>query len=141
MTMKSATQALGRQTLILATGVALLLGALPALPATRSEPGVVQRGIASFYHDSLHGRRTASGQVYNKDEMSAAHRTLPLGTKVRVTDVASGRSILVRINDRGPFVRGRIIDLSRRAASELKLIRRGIAPVKVEVVSLPRAGA
>ena len=96
--------------------------------------GKVQKGIASYYHDSLHGRKTASGEIYNKNKMSAAHKRLPLGSKVRVTRVQTGKSIVVRINDRGPFVKGRIIDLSRKAAKKLGMIRRGIVPVKVEVL-------
>ncbi|EXJ15031.1 septal ring lytic transglycosylase RlpA family protein [Imhoffiella purpurea] len=103
----------------------------------RTNVGQVQKGIASYYHDSLHGRRTASGQVYNKNRLSAAHKTLPLGTKVRVTDTRTGRSILVKVNDRGPFVKGRIIDLSRKAARELGIIKKGVAKVELKVVKLP----
>jgi rare lipoprotein A len=99
--------------------------------------GHTQKGIASYYHNSLHGRKTASGQIYNKNKLSAAHKTLPLGTKVRVTDVKTGREIVVRINDRGPFVKGRVIDLSRSAAKELGIIQRGVAKVEVEVLSVP----
>ena len=107
-----------------------------------ANPGDTQSGIASYYHDSLHGNKTASGQVYDRNRMSAAHKTLPLGSKVRVTDVKSGKSIVVRVNDRGPFVKGRIIDLSRKAAQELGIVRKGISRVKVEVLSVPgRRGA
>lgn len=115
---------------------AAVLGGL-ATPAVAARPGQVQTGIASYYHDSLHGRRTANGEIYNRNRITAAHRHLPMGTKVRVTDKRSGRSVDVRINDRGPFVRGRVIDLSRAAASELGIIRRGITPVKVEVLKVP----
>ncbi len=100
-------------------------------------PGHTQKGVASYYHNSLHGRKTASGQIYNKNKLSAAHKTLPLGTKVRVTDVKTGKEIVVRINDRGPFVRGRVIDLSRSAAKELGILQRGVAKVEVEVISIP----
>jgi len=110
-------------------------------PLLAASPGDVQTGIASYYHDSLHGNLTASGQVYDKNKISAAHKRLPLGSKVRVTDTTTGRSIIVRINDRGPFVKGRIIDLSHRAAQKLGIIRRGITPVKVEVLSVPGRGA
>ncbi|MBK5968098.1 MULTISPECIES: septal ring lytic transglycosylase RlpA family protein [Thiorhodovibrio] len=120
-------------------GVLLLLIAVPGLASVKAAPGAVEQGFASYYHDSLDGNKTASGQVYDKDRISAAHKTLPLGTKVKVTDVDTGRSIVVRINDRGPFVKGRIIDLSRRAASELKMLKRGVTPVKVEVLSLPKS--
>ncbi|TVQ89777.1 MAG: septal ring lytic transglycosylase RlpA family protein [Chromatiaceae bacterium] len=115
---------------------AALLGGI-STPLLAARPGQVQTGVASYYHDSLHGRRTASGQVYNKNRITAAHRHLPMGTEVRVTDKRTGRSVDVRINDRGPFVRGRVIDLSRAAASELGIIRRGITSVKVEVLSIP----
>ena len=93
-----------------------------------------QSGMASFYHDRFHGRRTASGTAYNKDALSAAHKTLPLGTQVRVTDARSGRSVVVRINDRGPYARGRVIDLSHAAASEIGLVGKGVAKVKLEVL-------
>jgi rare lipoprotein A len=109
--------------------------------AIKFETGTIQKGIASYYHDSLHGNLTASGQVYDKNIMSAAHKTLPLGTKVRVTDTKTGKSIVVRVNDRGPFIKGRIIDLSRRAARELGIIQKGITPVKVEVLALPSRDA
>jgi peptidoglycan lytic transglycosylase len=90
-------------------------------------------GLASFYGHG-HGSRTASGERFDARAMTAAHRTLPFGTKVRVTDVASGRSVTVRINDRGPFVSGRIVDISQSAAEELGLVRRGVAMVKLDVV-------
>lgn len=117
-------------------GLSLLTG-IPDAEA-RVQPGHSQRGIASYYHDSLHGRKTASGQIYDKNAPSAAHKTLPLGTKVRVTDTKTGRSIVVKVNDRGPFVKGRIIDLSRNAARELGMIKKGLAQVEVEVLSVPQ---
>jgi rare lipoprotein A len=121
--------------------LAAALLAIVSTPLLAASPGEIQTGIASYYHDSLDGNRTASGQIYDKTKISAAHKRLPLGTKVRVTDTKTGRSIVVRINDRGPFVKGRIIDLSRRAAQELGIIHRGITPVKVEVLSVPGRGA
>ena len=96
--------------------------------------GKAQSGMASFYHDRFHGRRTASGSAYNKHALSAAHKTLPLGTQVRVTDARSGRSVVVRINDRGPYARGRVIDLSHAAASEIGLVGKGVAKVKLEIL-------
>jgi rare lipoprotein A len=90
-----------------------------------------QTGIASFYWQ---GRLTANGERYNPNGISAAHKTLPFGTLVKVTMLNSGRSIVVRINDRGPFVRGRIIDLSRGAASKLGFISSGVTRVKIDVV-------
>ena len=107
--------------------------------ASASVPtGEVLKGIASYYHDSLHGRKTASGVPYNKRALTAAHKTLPLGTKVKVTDAATGKSIVVKINDRGPFVKGRIIDLSRRAARELGMERKGLTKVRVEILATPK---
>ncbi len=88
-------------------------------------------GLASYYWQ---GSRTASGEKFDKHELTAAHRTLPFGTRVRVTNLASGRSITVRVNDRGPFVAGRVIDVSRAAAEELGMVGRGVAKVKLTVV-------
>jgi rare lipoprotein A len=108
--------------------------------AVRTEPPVgsvkqaLQRsgeGLASFYGNDL---QTASGERFNPRAMTAAHRTLPFGTKVRVTNVRSGRAVTVRINDRGPFIPGRVIDLSQAAAEELGIVGRGIAKVKLDVV-------
>jgi rare lipoprotein A len=124
-----------KQLPILLLGAMLL--ALSAAPAMAAKPGQVMTGIASYYHDSLHGNKTASGKIYNKNKLSAAHKTLPLGTRVRVTDPKSGRSVELVVNDRGPFVKGRIIDLSRRAARELGMLRKGLAKVKVEIISVP----
>ena len=89
-------------------------------------------GIASWYGAAHHGRRTASGEIFDMNAMTAAHRTYPFGTRVRVTDLATGRTVVVRINDRGPFVRGRIIDLSRAAAARLGIVQAGTARVRVE---------
>lgn len=128
-------------TLALTLTLPLVLG-LTLLP-TGCANADTHTGKASYYHDKFHGRRTASGAVYNRNLMTAAHKHLPLGTEVRVTDVNTGRSVEVVINDRGPFVKGRVIDLSRRAATELGMIKRGTAPVRVEVLSRPgrRSGA
>ncbi|MEA5470672.1 septal ring lytic transglycosylase RlpA family protein [Spirulina sp. 06S082] len=93
-----------------------------------------QRGMASWYGGYFHGRRSASGERYNQNAMTAAHKTLPFGTQVRVTNLNNGQTAIVRINDRGPFVRGRIIDLSRAAASSLGMLGSGVAPVKVEIL-------
>jgi rare lipoprotein A len=91
-----------------------------------------QEGIASWYGSKFHGRKTANGERYNMYGISAAHRTLPLGTVVRVTHTGNGRKVTLRINDRGPFVEGRIIDLSYGAARKLGMVRQGIADVVVE---------
>jgi len=92
-----------------------------------------ERGTASFYASRFHGRRTASGERYNHQAMTVAHRTLPFGTMLRVTNERNGRSITVRVNDRGPFIRGRILDLSGAAARRLGVS--GLAPVTIEVVN------
>jgi rare lipoprotein A len=93
-----------------------------------------QKGLASYYADRYHGRKTASSEVFDVNAMTAAHRTLPFGTRVRVTNVNNGRSVVVRINDRGPFVAGRVIDLSPAAARRIDMINDGVAPVKLEVL-------
>lgn len=92
------------------------------------------RGSASYYASKFHGRRTASGEAFDNSAMTAAHRTLPFGSLVRVTNPATGRSVIVRINDRGPFSRGRLIDVSRAAAEELGMIARGHAMVELELI-------
>jgi rare lipoprotein A len=93
----------------------------------------LEEGIAAYYASAFHGRRTASGVPYDERDLTAAHRTLPFGTKVRVTHLANGREVVVTINDRGPFTKGRVIDLSREAARRLHLIQDGIARVRVEI--------
>lgn len=101
-------------------------------PATATPLG---HGMASYYGAELHGRRTASGQRFDMNAMTAAHRTLPFGSQVRVTNPANGKSVVVTINDRGPFSRGRLIDVSRAAATELGLIARGHGEVELELVA------
>jgi rare lipoprotein A len=88
-------------------------------------------GLASFYDE---GSQTASGEKFDPDELTAAHPTLPFGTHLRVTNVSNGRSVIVRVNDRGPFVHGRVVDVSRSAAETLKMIGTGVAKVKIDVV-------
>ena len=102
-----------------------------------SAAGPAQTGVASYYADKYQDRRTASGERFDQRKMTAAHRTLPFGTKVRVTNPANGRSVVVRVNDRGPFVKGRVIDLSRAAAERLGIVRAGVVRVKVEPVGSP----
>lgn len=96
--------------------------------------GYVEQGTASWYGPDFHGGRTSTGETYDMDAMTGAHPTLPLPTWVRVTNLENGRSVVVRLNDRGPFAKGRIIDLSRAAAERLDMVRAGTA--RVEVVSL-----
>lgn len=93
--------------------------------------GYRQRGVASWYGEPFHGRKTASGEVYDMDGLTAAHRTLPLGTELLVTNLENARSVRVRVNDRGPFIRGRILDLSRGAAQRLGMMESGLAEVEV----------
>lgn len=102
----------------------------------RVDYGYVESGIASWYGDDFHGKATANGELYDMNALTAAHRTLPLPSIVRVTNLENGRALVVRVNDRGPFSRGRIIDLSRRAAELLGFKAKGTAPVRVEI--LPR---
>jgi len=92
-------------------------------------------GVAVRYSDKLNGRKTASGQRFSQDRLTAAHRTLPLGTKVRVTNVRSGQSVDVVINDRGPWHADRIIDLSAAAAAQIGMLKAGKALVKLEILS------
>ena len=94
----------------------------------------VEVGWASWYGKDFHGRRTASGAVYDMYQLTAAHKTLPLGTSAMVTHLDNGKSVMVTINDRGPFVRGRIIDLSYAAAQALGMVEEGVAKVRLEVV-------
>jgi rare lipoprotein A len=119
---------------------ALLTGAISgsALAAGTGTTAIsapkTEAGLASYYHDKYHGRQTASGEIFNTNEFTAAHRTLAFGTVVRVTHAESRRSVVVRINDRGPFISGRVIDLSRAAARELGIEKAGLAKVNVEII-------
>lgn len=99
--------------------------------------GNVQVGLASWYGIEEHNNRAASGEKFDKNELTAAHKALPMDSIVRVTNLENGRDVIVRINDRGPFVEGRIIDLSYAAAKEVDLLGPGTAKVKVEVISTP----
>jgi rare lipoprotein A len=91
-------------------------------------------GMASWYGPGFNGRQSASGEIFNQNELTAAHRTLPFGTKVKVTNVNNGQSVVVRINDRGPFSHGRVLDMSKAAAQAIGLVSAGVAPVKMEVL-------
>jgi rare lipoprotein A len=118
--------------------VAIGCGAAAAGPE-RAAPGAVETGLAAYYADRLHGRKTASGVPYDKNALTAAHRTLPFGTIVEVTSLANRRTVRVEINDRGPFGdRDRIIDLSRAAAERIDMLGAGVTEVRVEVVESPR---
>ncbi|MBI3587095.1 MAG: septal ring lytic transglycosylase RlpA family protein [Ignavibacteriales bacterium] len=91
-------------------------------------------GVASYYADDFHGKMTSNGEIFDMNSLTAAHRTFPFGTKVRVTNMENNLSVIVRVNDRGPFKEGRIIDLARGAAKEIDLIKNGTARVKLEVL-------
>lgn len=101
---------------------------------SRAGRGYYEVGDASWYGREFHGRPTASGERYNMRKMTAAHQRLPLGTRVRVTDLATGRAVVVRINDRGPFMKRRIIDLSWGAARRLGMVEKGVAKVGLEIL-------
>jgi len=96
-----------------------------------------ETGMASWYGKKFHGRKTASGERFNMYKMTAAHRTLPFGSKVKVTSIENKKSVVVRINDRGPFTKGRIIDLSYSAAKKIDMIKKGVVKVRIEVLSTP----
>jgi rare lipoprotein A len=106
----------------------------PPLPEIEPRYEAAGEGVASFYGNELAGNRTASGERFNPQAMTAAHRSLPLGTKLRVTNLNNGEDVIVRVNDRGPFAKSRIIDLSLGAARDIGMVRAGTARVKLEVL-------
>jgi rare lipoprotein A len=113
---------------------------VPSSPETEQAPPAtsqptMETGVASWYGPKFHGKLTASGEVFNQEKFTAAHQTLPWGSRVKVTNLANGKSVDVRINDRGPFGKGRIIDLSRAAARALGMVGRGLTTVRVEWLS------
>ena len=116
---------------------------LPALPPSPVETKTdvssklieVVQGAASWYGPGFYGRTTANGERFRKGTLTAAHRTLPFGTKVRVTNLSNGRSVVVRINDRGPFKYHRVIDLAHGAASQLRMMQAGEVPVRLEILA------
>ncbi len=116
----------------------LLVAGCAASRASRRTAGSCERGRASWYGGHFHGRKTASGETYDKEALTAAHPRLPFGTVVRVTNEKNGWSVNVRINDRGPHAKGRIIDLSEAAARQLGMIGDGVVPVSVRIVSKPK---
>lgn len=114
--------------------ILILLIAYASIAAYTVSDPYVQVGTASWYGEFFRGRKTANGERFDPTGLTAAHRTLPLGTVVEVTNLENGKTVVVRINDRGPYVKGRIIDLSRAAAREIGMIRKGITQVKVEKI-------
>ncbi|MFV0456786.1 MAG: septal ring lytic transglycosylase RlpA family protein [Pseudomonas sp.] len=111
---------------------------MPSSPEAHTPPSsqshFSQRGKASYYARMHHGQRTASGELHDQRAMVAAHRSLPFGTRVRVTNLRNNKQVTVRINDRGPFVRGRIVDLSRAAAERIGMIDEGVVGVRIETL-------
>ncbi|PRY14882.1 rare lipoprotein A [Pontibacter ummariensis] len=127
-----------RKCYLLTVIIFLIIGvSQPLLAQNNSSKAKTQKGAASWYGSRYHGKKTSSGELYNKYEMTAAHKTLPFGTKVKVTNLANNESVVVRINDRGPFVGDRIIDVSEAAAKELEFHSKGIGRVKIEVLDSP----
>jgi rare lipoprotein A len=117
------------------TGARSAVAARTPAPVTTDKAAAANagasHGVASFYS---HGGRTASGQMFDPQELTAAHRTLPFGTQLRVTNLTNGRTVTVRVNDRGPFIPGRVVDVSRSAAQSLGMVERGVTKVKLDVV-------
>jgi rare lipoprotein A len=117
-----------------AWGCAALRMPVPAADAgksPRASTGRPEVGLASWYGEPHHGQPTVSGEIFNMTELTAAHRTLPLGTRLRVTNLENGRVVRVRVNDRGPYVTGRVLDLSHEAARALDMVERGVTPVRL----------
>jgi len=125
--------------LIVAVVFAAVLQAVPSAPThvpskADATPAWTQNGKVSWYGPGFHGRRTANGEIFDTNEMTMAHRSLAFGSKVRVTNLDNGRSIVVRVNDRGPYVGGRIADLSHAAASRLGFVEDGVVHAKIELI-------
>lgn len=110
----------------------------PVAVPKNAKPIMVEHGLASWYGGPYHNRKAANGEIYDMDTFTAAHRTLPLNSVIRVTNPKTGQSVVVRVTDRGPFIAGRILDLSRAAAKAIDTWRAGVAPVKIEVLSTPK---
>ena len=125
-----------RLSVSLFSGGALLLLATQShaefATARKAEPAFRQIGVASWYGPGFHGRKTASGERFDQNDLTAAHRKLPLGSEVKVTNLENGRSITVEINDRGPYAKGRVLDLSKAAARKLGMMENGVAKVRIE---------
>lgn len=115
--------------------IVILLVSIVYAVSSWGQDGFTQTGLTTYYHKKFEGRKTSSGERYHGKLYTAAHRKLPFGTMVKVTNIATGKWVIVRINDRGPFVKGRIIDLSYSAACDLNLVRHGSQKVKVEAMN------
>ena len=120
--------------------VVALAGLLAASPTGRGPqfpdtlPDWVQQGRVSWYGPGFHGRTTANGEIFDTHELTMAHRSLPMGANVRVTNLENGRSVVLRVNDRGPYVRGRVADLSHAAAERLGFVEDGVVPARIELL-------
>src|SRR6476620_5447305 len=125
------------------TVAGLLLGACSWIPKGEAQfdVGIKDRGVASWYGEQFHGRQAANGEIFDMEALTAAHRTLPLGTVVRVVNLANGKHLHVRITDRGPYVNNRILDLSRGAAARLGMVEGGLSHVRVQLVGERRPEA
>ena len=140
MTLQPGFTLLPRLPRTLAAGLCLLaLFMLAGCGSTPKSGGSVssghsESGMASYYGNEFHGRKTANGERFDQGKLTAAHRTLPFGTRVKVTNKQNGRSVVVRVNDRGPFVKGRVIDLSSAAFRHIAYLGAGVVPVQIEVV-------
>ena len=121
----------------LVAGVLVLLAAMTGFAGRSEAFEGIERGLASWYGPGFQGKQTASGEAFNQFALTAAHRDFPLGSLVTVTNLNNGRQVDVEINDRGPHVGGRIIDVSKAAAQKLGMIEGGIAPVRIEVADKP----
>ena len=123
-----------------ANSPAVVAAATPQMTAPKPHLKIL-RGIASWYGDQFDGRKTASGETFNKDEMTACHPSLPFGSEVRVVNLRNHKSVVVRITDRAELVKGRVIDLSAAAAEKLNMTKSGLARVSIEVLTLGHPGA
>jgi rare lipoprotein A len=142
--MISRTRGSSRQLLwAMSLSLGMLLSACSWVPtgASQLDVGIEDRGVASWYGESFHGRQAANGELFDMEALTAAHRTLPLGSVVRVVNLANGKHLHVRITDRGPYVHSRILDLSRGAAARLGMMEGGLSVVRVQLVGERRPAA
>lgn len=133
---KQANKIIGLSMNIILALTCLGFGACSWIPKgeTGLDVGIKDRGIASWYGEQFHGKQAANGEIFDMEAMTAAHRTLPLGSVVRVVNLTNGKHVRVRINDRGPYVNGRILDLSHAAATKLGMVQGGLSIIQLEVV-------
>ena len=137
MTITAQTRQISRMSFKIAVvAIGLSFGACSWIPKgeTGLDVGIKDRGIASWYGEQFHGKQAANGEIFDMAAMTAAHRTLPLGSMVRVVNLTNGKHVRVRINDRGPYVNGRILDLSHAAAAQLGMVEGGLSVIQLEVI-------